>query len=68
MPIYDYHDTVYGNCSNARMTKLERLQNRAGKDILQAPYDMPTKLVMKELKWVTIKERIYFRDCVQMYK
>ena len=48
--------------------KLQRLHNKAGKTILQLPYDTSTTHVMHELKWLTIGERIYFHRAILMYK
>ena len=68
LPLFDYCDVVYANCNITEIIKLQRLQNRAGKIILQVPYDTSTHEVLNKLKWFYLTERIYYHRCVFMYK
>ena len=60
LPLFDYFDVVYGNCSLSQLSKLQRLQNRAGKIILQVPFDTPTSKVHSDLKWFYVTERLFY--------
>ena len=47
--------------------KLQRLQNRAAKIILQVPNDTSKHVVLNDLKWFYLTERIFYHRCVFMY-
>lgn len=68
LPLYDYCDVVYGNCNVSEVVKLQRLQNRAAKIILQVPFDTGTHVVLSKLKWFYLAERLFFHRCVFLYK
>jgi hypothetical protein len=67
LPLFDYCDVVYSNCNTTEIIKLQRLQNRAAKLILQVPLDTSTHEVINELKWFYLSERIFYHRCVFMY-
>ena len=68
MPLFDYCDIVYGSCGETQLSKLQRLQNFAGKVILKVPYDTPSEHVRSQLNWLSVKKRIYFHESVMMFK
>ena len=68
LPLFDYCDTVYATCNVSELIKLQWLQNRAGKVILQVPYDTCTHQVLSKLKWFYFSERVFYHRCVFMYK
>ena len=68
LPLLDYCDTVYGNCNIADIIKLQILQNRAGKIILEVPYDTRTQKVLTDLNWFYMTERLFYHRCILMFK
>ena len=68
LPLFDYCDTVYANCNITELINLQRLQTRAGKIILQVPYDTSTHEVLNRLQWFYMTERVFYHRCVFMYK
>jgi retron-type reverse transcriptase len=68
LPLFDYCDVVYGNCCVTEIVKLQRLQNRAAKIILQVPFDTCTHYVLSQLKWFYLTERLFYHRCVFMFK
>ena len=68
LPIFDYCDTLYGTTDNDALTKLQRLQNRAGKILLQKPIDTDTDKVLSDLKWIPLHKRVFYHTQILMYK
>ena len=68
LPLFDYCDTVYGNCNITQLIKMQRLQNRAGKIIQKLPFDTPTHEVLSNLKWFYVTERVFYHRCILAYK
>ena len=68
LPLFDYCDIVYTNSNMTEIVKLQRLQSRAAKIILQVPFDTRTHEILRTLKWFYFTERNYYHRCVLMYK
>ena len=67
LPLFDYCDIVYSNCNITEIVKLQRLQNRAAKLILQVPFDTNTHEVLSKLKWFYLTERLFYHRCIFMF-
>ena len=59
-----YCDTIYGTVGKCHRNRLQRLQNRGGKSIIQLPKDTPTKHVLQAIKWLPLQDCIEFQNCV----
>ncbi len=68
LPMFDYCDSVYGNCNITALIRMQRLQNRAGKIILHVPFDTATSDVLSSLKWFYVTERVFYHQCILVYK
>ena len=68
LPIADYCDTVYGNCSKTLQSKIDRLLCKGGRIVLNVPFDTPSRTVIDDLKWLTFTERLQFHRCMSVFK
>ena len=66
-PHIDYCNIVWGNCPKTALAKIERLQKRACKVILNYNYDEILQ-AMSNLNIMTVYERIFLRKAKFMYK
>jgi len=66
-PHIDYCNIVWSSCSQTCLAKIERLQKRACKVIVDYEYD-DIKQSMNDLHIMTIYERIFIRKAKFMYK
>ena len=57
LPSLEYCDVVWGNAANKYLSKLNTLQNKAGKIILNVNRCFPTKGVFDCLGWRTLESR-----------
>ena len=67
-PSFDYCDLVWDNLSKGLATRLQKLQNMAGRVILRAAYDVSSEDVLKELGWSDLKTRRAKHKATQMFK
>ena len=69
-PSFDYNncDLVWDNLSKGLATRLQKLQNRAGRVILRAAYDVSSEDILKELGWSDLKTRRAKHKATQMFK
>ena len=58
LPIIDYCPTIWGNVSKSQIERINKLQKRVARIILDAPPDSPSLPLILELGWLTISERI----------
>ena len=68
LPSLDYCDVVWTNCPLKLSTKLERLQNFAGRIILKVPKQTSATWVRKELGWSTLTARRKLHVATLMFK
>ena len=66
-PHIDYCNVVWASCSKTSLSKIERLQKRACKIILDYSYNDVIQ-AMADLNIMTVHERIFFRKAKLMYK
>ena len=68
LPIMDYCDTIWGNCTKYNVNKIVKLQKRAARVILNTSFDSPSDPLFKKLKWLTFPQRIMYHKAIQVYK
>ena len=68
-PIFDYCCTVWGQCSDNKLKKIQKFQNRAARIILNN-YDWEVNGIdlVRSLNWMTLRDRINYFSCSLMYK
>ena len=52
LPVSDFRCVVWGNTTNANLTRLVKLQKRAARMILKADFMTPSEQLFKELNWL----------------
>ena len=57
VPHFDYCDVIWGNACNIHLSRLDTLQNTAGKVILGLPRRFPTDTLLKILGWKKLSVR-----------
>ena len=69
-PYTEYGCTVWGNCSSGLKNKIQRLQNRAARIILNNfDYENFNGIdLVKSLNWLSFEERFKYLTCVLVYK
>ena len=67
-PFFDYCDVVWDSLSAGLATRLQRLQNRAGRIILRANYETRSEEVLKTLEWENLSARRMKHKAIAMYK
>ena len=68
VPHFDYCDVLWGNACKTFLSKLDRLQNAAGKIILGLPRRYPTELLLNTLGWQKLHDRRSNHLNVMVYK
>ena len=68
LPSFDYCDIVWGNAHKKHLVKLTKLQNRAGKTILNVNRRFPTKTMLGCLGWRDLDTRRNIHLNTMVYK
>ena len=68
LPQFDYCSVVWSNRFQYHTTKLEKIQKRAARIILDKTYDTPSADLFKSLKWMTLDKRFEFSRVMMIYK
>ncbi|MCG7876956.1 MAG: reverse transcriptase family protein, partial [Candidatus Thiodiazotropha endolucinida] len=68
LPILDYGCLIWGRCSNFNTLRILKLQKRAARIILKADIFTPSRLMFKELNWLTFPNRVQYHTCNMVYK
>ena len=67
-PLFDYFDVIWDCSSASAATKLQRLQNRAARVILESDNTMPSEIARNELNWIPLAARRQFHKAILMFK
>ena len=68
-PYYRYCNTVWGNCGQSLLNKLQALQNRAAKVVNGVSFDEAEQnSLLKSLGWLNIRQLIYYDSTLLMFK
>ena len=68
LPHFDYCSTIWSNVSTKHVVRLQRLQNRAMRCILKAPPRSHIEDMLKTLKWMSIRQRMFYLRMILMWK
>ena len=58
LPIINYYLTIWGNVPKSQIERINKLQKRVARIILDSLLDSPTLPLFQELDWLTISERV----------
>ena len=67
LPVLDYCISIWGHSAEIHMHKLQILQNRAASIILNANWYTSSEILLKELNWMSVKQRLFYCTSVLMY-
>ena len=68
LPVFDFGCVIWGNTTNANLTRLVKLQKRAARMILKADFTTPSEQLFKELNWLPFPKRVQYHICLTVYK
>ena len=68
LPLIGYGSSTLGTTSRSNLERLSRLQKRAARIILNAPYDTASSDILNALGWPTIEKRHSYNKVVLTYK
>ena len=67
LPYLDYCCTIWGNTTQANLSKLFRLQKYAAR-LIFSDFDSPSNLLFKHLDWLPFHLRIEYNKLILVYK
>lgn len=67
-PHFQYCSTILFLCTNTDIRKLQVQQNKVMRLILKCPYDTHIKNMLIELKWLSVRQIIYYNVFLFIYK
>ena len=67
-PQFDYCSIVWGCCSISLAEKLQKLQNRAARISLSAPYDSNATDLFRRLNWKNLRNQNLYTKAIMMFK
>ena len=67
-PFIEYCSSVWGICSKENQTKINKIQKKAARLILEAPPLTPSKQMFQQLKWLQFNEIVKFKQVSLVYK
>ena len=68
LSVFDFGCVVWGNATNANLTRLVKLQKRTAMMILKAESMTPSEQLYKELNWQPFPKRVQYHTCLMVYK
>ena len=67
-PQFDYCSLVWDCCSTGLAEKLQKLQNRAARILLSAPYDSSATDLFRRLHWKNLRNQRLSAKAIMMFK
>ena len=67
-PFFDYCEIVWDNIGVLLATRLQKLNNRAGRTIRRQGYEIRSSNIRRQLGWTTLDKRRLNHKCILMYK
>jgi hypothetical protein len=67
--IFEYCITLWGPSSSTNITAVQRIQNRCARAVTGVfDYNVSVSSMVKDLGWMTIKQRLFYFTCCLMFK
>ena len=60
LPVFDFGCVVWGNTTNANLTRHVKLQKQAARMILKVDFMTPSEQLFKELNWLPFSKRVQY--------
>ena len=68
LPLIDYGSSTWGTTSKTNIERISKLQKRAARIILNAPFDTASAEMFNTLGWQTVTQRHNYNKAVLVYK
>ena len=68
LPILDYCCAVWGNTTNHNIDRIDKLQKRAARIILDVPYDTPSEILFKKLSRLRFRDRLSYHKALYVQR
>ena len=68
LPHFDYAINIWGGAAKCYLNKLQILQNRVARIILNESYDVSSHVLLSELKWMSISQRYDYQLYLLLFK
>ena len=68
LPLIDYWLNIWFSAANVHIQKVQVLQNRAARAILNVSYDTSSAFMLKELNIMSVKNRGIYQTCLLKFK
>ena len=68
LPYIDYCNTAWGSCAKIHRDKIQKLQNKYARMILNKDYHTSQRSLLHMLKWQSVEQRIKYQYCVLVFK
>lgn len=68
LPHIDYCNIIWGQSAMCHISRIQKLQNRFARLILKADFFTPHITMLTELSWQSVRQRINYQICLNMYK
>ena len=68
LPVFDFGCVVWGNLTNANLTRFVKLQKRAARMILKTDFMTPSEQLFEDLNWLPFPKRLPYHTCLMVYK
>lgn len=65
---FDYCSTTYLNITKEQMREMQKIQNRAVRLILNCERLTPKKVMLEQLNWLSVSQRIKLNSLIMVYK
>ena len=59
---------IWGRTTTTNIDRLDKLQKRAARIILNADFMAPSEIMFKEFNWLSFPNRVTFHICIMMCK
>ena len=59
---------LWGGCSDYLITLLQKLQNRAARIVTKLSWYTPTRTLLKQCGWLSIRQLIYYHNVLMVYR
>ena len=63
-----YCIALWGGCSNQLLDSLQKLQNKAARAVTKQDWNTPTKSVLKQCGWLSVKQLVVYHSSILVYK
>ena len=63
-----YCIALWGGCANQLLNSLQKVQNKAARAVTKVDWNTPTKLVLRQCGWLSVKQLVVYQSSILVYK